>query len=141
MVIMMKKFKASITSFSLSLAAGVILTLVVPFLPNPLFSPLDGGPLDYRPRLEASAESPDGALTVKVFRQRNPEYSLYVGAEMYVRVYDREGRLVYEKLIGSDGAWDELNHAYKNIIFDGDHIRISHCWDRVFVINRLDLMR
>lgn len=141
MVMSMKKVKASITSFFLALAAGIILTSIIPLLPNPLFSPLDFGPLDYRPRLQAYAESHDGALTVKVFRQRNPEYSLYVGVEMYVRVYDRDGRMLYEKLIARDGAWDELNGAYKNITFDGNLIRINHYWNKVHVINRSDLLR
>jgi hypothetical protein len=80
-------------------------------------------------------------LTVKVFRQRNPAYSLYLGAEMYAKVYDSRGNLLYERLIGRDGAWGELNHAYKNIRFDGDAIRISECWGRSHVINRAALVR
>lgn len=137
----MRNVRSSTTSFFLSLMAGIALTLLIPWLPNPLFSPLDRGPLDYRPRLEAAAKSPDGVLTVKVFRQRNPAYSIYAGAEMYVRVYDRDGSLLHEELIGEDGAWDELNHAYKNIEFDGDLIRVSHCWGRDYVLSRANLKR
>jgi hypothetical protein len=137
----MRNVRSSTASFFLSLMAGIALALLIPTLPNPLYSPLDGGPLDYRPRLEASGKSPDGALTVKVFRQRNPLYSIYVGAKMYVRIYDKDGSLLHEKLIGEDGAWDELDHAYKNIEFDGDLIRVSNYWGRDYVVRRADLKR
>jgi hypothetical protein len=137
----MKNIRTSTFSFFLSLMVGIILTLLIPFLPNPFFSPLDSGPLDYRPRLEASAKSPDGSLTVKVFRQRNPSYSIFAGAEMYVKVYGEDGSLMHERLIGKDGAWDELNHAYKKIDFEGDVIRISHWWGRDHVISKADIKR
>jgi len=71
----MKKLRASAVAFSVTLAAGVVITLLAPVLPNPLFNPLDGGPIDYRPRQVASATSPDKTITVKVFRQRDPTYS------------------------------------------------------------------
>jgi hypothetical protein len=131
----MRRGGTSAIAFFLSLAAGIIL------LRHLVFSPLDGGPLDANPRLEATAESPERTLTVKVFRQRNPAYSLYVGAEMYVNVYDSRGGLLYEKLIGQDGAWSELDHAYKKITFDGDVIRISECWGRTHVIDRATLKK
>lgn len=137
----MSKVKYSVATFSLSMAAGIILTLLVPFLPNPLFSPLDGGPLDYRPRLVSSAVSPDGTLSVKVYRQRNPSYSLYVGAEMVAKVYDNQGRVVYEKVIGSDGAWSELDSAFEEIGFEGEDIRISQLWGRSHVIHKAELKR
>ena len=119
----MRKVRASAMAFSLSLIAGII------FLPHLLFSPLDGGPLDSRPRLEASAESPGGELSVRVYRQRNPSYSLYVGAELFVKVYGRDGGLLSEKLIGSDGAWDELDARYQ-ITFDGGQIKVVRLWCR-----------
>ena len=131
----MRRIWASVIAFSLALVAGVVL------LPRLAFSPLDGGPLDANPRLVSSAESPDRALTVEVFRRRNPSYSLYAGGEMYVNVYDSRGGLLYEKLIGQDGAWSELDHAYKNITFDGDTIRISECWGRSHVIDRAALTK
>jgi len=131
----MRTFKASFMSFTLPLVMGP-LALLIYFSPNLLFSPLDGGPLDYRARVEASAESPDKQLTVKVLRQRNPSYSAFVGAEMYVKVYDRDGRLLYDKLIGRDGAWSELNGAFQKIEFDGDSIRHSQLGGRSLLINR-----
>ena len=131
----MRTFKASFMSFILPLVMGP-LALLIYFSPNFLFSPLDRGPLDYRARLEATAESPDKELTVKVFRQRNPTYSAFVGAEMYVKVYDRDGGLLYDKLIGSDGAWSELNGAFQKIEFDGDFIRLSQLWGSSLLINR-----
>ena len=137
----MKKPGPSAVSFSLWLASGVVITLLFPFRLNPLFSPLDGGPLDYHPRLHASAVSPDGALTVKVFRQRNPSYSFFVGAELYAKVYDRDGKLLYERLIGADGAWDELNYSYREIDFDGNCIRIRQGWGRSHMIHATELAR
>ena len=137
----MRKIRASIVAFSLSLVAGGIFTLLVPVLPNPLFNPLDGGPLDYRPRLVASAMSPDKTFTVKVFRQRDPSYSLFFGAKMYAKVYDSQNRLVYERMIGSDGAWSELDGAFKEIAFEGEDIRISQLWGRSHVIHKPELSR
>jgi hypothetical protein len=137
----MNKVRVSAWVFSVSVAIGVMLTLPVQMLPNPFFNPLDGGPLDYRPRLVSSATSPDGSLTVEVFRQRDPSYSLYVGAVMHARVYDGQNRLVYEKLIGSDGAWNELDDAFEEIVFEGDHIRISQLWGRSHVIKQSELNR
>jgi len=115
---------------------GFILTFLVPRLPGPLFSPYDGGPLGYRPQLEASAVSPDGTFSVKVFRQRSPSHSWYLGAEMHVRVYDDRERVVYEKMIGIDGAWSELDDAFQDIKFEGDTICISQLWGRASVIKR-----
>jgi hypothetical protein len=119
----------------------VVVSWPATFLPAFIFSPLDSGPLDYNPRLVASAESPDKTLSVKVFRQRNPSHSRYVGAEMFARVYDERGRLIYEKLIGSDGAWSELDDAFENIDFEGESIRISQLWGRSHVINKSELKR
>jgi hypothetical protein len=136
---MMKKVRASIFAFSLSLVAG--LTLSSLSLPNPFFNSLDGGPLYYRPRQVASATSPDATLTVKVFRQRDPSYSLFYGAQMYARVYDNQNRLMYERMIGSDGAWSELDNAFEEIVFVGDRIHISQLWGRSHVINRSELSR
>jgi hypothetical protein len=124
----LKKFMIRGVSFSLAFLLGVVVSWPATFMPAFVFSPLDGGPLDYNPRLVAAAESPDKILHVKVFRRRNPSYSRYVGAEVFAKVYDERGRLVYEKLIGSDGAWSEL-------------IRISQLWGRSHVINKSELKR
>jgi len=121
--------------FSLPLLAAV---------QNLVFSPLDGGPLDYRPRQEAAAESPDGALSVRVLRQRDRSYSCCAGARVFVRVYGRDGSLRYEKLIGSDGAWSELDAKYR-IIFDADKIQVlryecrAGCANPNFVISMAEL--
>jgi hypothetical protein len=42
---------------------------------------------------------------------------------------------LYETVIGTEGAWDEMNNALKNIEFTGDDIRISHFFGRTYVIN------
>ena len=131
----MKKVKAPTDSFVLSFIVGIGMSWFIGFVPNLLFSPLDGGPLDYLLRLESSAESPDGELTVKVYRQRDTTNSRYVGAEMFARVYDRNGRLLFETVIGTEGAWDEMNGAFENIEFQEDTIRISRFFDKAYVIN------
>lgn len=130
----MKKVKAPIVSFILSFIIGIGLSLLISSLSNFLFSPFDGGPLDYLSRLESSAQSPDGELFVKVYRRRDPSNSQYVGAEMFARVYDKNERLLYETVIGTEGAWDEMNGAFKNIEFKADTIRISSFFDKAYVI-------
>src|SRR5258705_12400289 len=55
------------------------------------------GPLDSVPRKRASATSPDGALTVEVFKQRLSLFpKLRVG--ILVRVTDQTNKPLYEKI-------------------------------------------
>jgi hypothetical protein len=131
----MRKVKGSAVAFILSFTIGIGLSWLVASLPTLLFSPLDGGPLDYLPRLESSAQSPDGELIVKIYRRRDPSNSRYVGAEMFAQVSDRNGRLWYQTVIGTEGAWDEMNHAFEDIQFKGDSIHISSFFGRSYVIN------
>ena len=135
------RVKTSVLVFTLSCLFGVALTFVTRQVPDSLYSPLDGGPLGYRPQLVSSATSPDGTLLVKVFRQRNPSYSWYVGAEMFARIYDNQGTLLYEQMIGSDGAWSEVDNAFEDIKFEDDVIRISQLWGRARSIKRSELKR
>ena len=79
------------------------------------------GPLDSIPRLHATAESPDGTLKVEVYRKRvsllpNPQI------DMIAKVYDRNGNLVYERVILREGMWSETENLYRRIIFAGDEI-------------------
>jgi len=98
------------------------------------------GPLDSLPRLHASAQSPDGALTVKVYRQR---VSLPPSSEidLIARVYDRHGDLVFEEKIFQEGMWGELDTLFRNIRFDSDTISIGPGFDPgwYFVIERKGL--
>lgn len=99
------------------------------------------GPFDSLPRLRASARSPDGKLTVKVFRQMLQHFpSLRVG--LFVRVYNDQEKLIYERKIFEDGWWDEdFGEMYKNIVFDGEEIRIGPKFDAAdyFVIRKSEL--
>lgn len=99
------------------------------------------GPLDSFSRLRASARSPDGKLTVKVSREMLQHYpSLRVG--VFVRVYDDEENLLYERKIFEDGWWDEdLGEMYKKIVFDDQEIRIGPKFDPsdYFVIPKSEL--
>lgn len=99
------------------------------------------GPFDSLPRLRASARSPDGKFTVKVFREMVQHYpSLRVG--LFVRVYDDKEHLIYERKIFEDGWWDEdFGEMYKNIVFEGEEIRIGPKFDTTdyFVIRKSEL--
>ena len=98
------------------------------------------GPLDSLPRLHASAQRPDGALTVRVYRQR---VSLAPSSQIDViaKVYDRRGNLVFEQKIFQEGMWSELDTLCRNIIFVGDGIRIGPGFDPDwhYVIGKADL--
>ena len=84
----MSKAKASALTFGVALTLSLLLTGSLLSLPDLFISPLDGGPLNFRPQLVSSARSPDGMVSVKVFRQRIPSHSRYVGGGMRVHVYD-----------------------------------------------------
>lgn len=85
------------------------------------------GPVDPVPRLHASAESPDGAFTVKVYRQR--VFSLtHSEVEVIAEVYDRQGELLLEREIFSEGWWHEMDLMFRKVSFVGDEIRIGPKW-------------
>ena len=139
------KSKATLSALVLALTfiLGVVISFPATYLPQlpawlpPMFS--DGGPIGYKPQLVSSAKSPDGTLLVKVFRQRNPSGSACFGAEMHAKVFDDQGRLLYQEMIGSDGSWTELDDAFEEITFEGNLIRISQLWGRSRVIDRSQL--
>jgi hypothetical protein len=138
----MRKFTIRAFMFISSLVAGVALTWLV--APSLFISPLDGGPLDYKPRLEASAESPDHRLSVRVYRQR-PDYSLVLtGAVVTVKVYDKDGSVIYEQAIMNDATWSELDARYM-VTFDRDRINIigvncrAGCPDPIHIIRMAEL--
>jgi len=60
------------------------------------------GLLDYIPRLRASATSPDGELTVMVYRKRLMPRPVFPRMGAIAKVYDRSGNLVYENIIFHD---------------------------------------
>ena len=84
------------------------------------------GALDYIPRLHASAKSPDGALTVMVYRKRLSPGPFFARLGAIAEVYDGDGKLVYKDTIYKDDDWDDtLGDAYKQISFTDDEIRIG----------------
>lgn len=84
------------------------------------------GSLDYIPRLHASATSPDGTLRVMVYRKRLAMRPIFPRMGAVARIYDQDGRLVYDKTIYSDDDWDDtVGEAYKEISFTDDEIRIG----------------
>lgn len=98
------------------------------------------GPLDSFPRLHASAQSPDGELTVEVYRKR---VSLPPSSriELIAKVYDKEGHPIFEKTIFAEGMWSELDSLCRNIVFAEDQIRIGPSFDPYwnYVIDRAEL--
>ena len=81
------------------------------------------GPVDPIPRLHASAVSPGGEVTVKVYRKRvslrPPEVAVFA------RVYDRRGELLLEKKVFADGSWYDAERMFRRITFEGGEIRIG----------------
>lgn len=132
--------KFAVLAFPLTLVVGVWvsgLSLFPIFIPANLPPFADGGPIGCVSQLEAEASN--GDLTVKVYRQRIPGHSCFLGAEMHALIYNRQGRLISDKMIGSDGMWSELDNAYKNIEFDHDAIRLRELWGRTYVIQLSEL--
>ena len=68
-------------------------------------------------------------------------YSWLRGAEIHLKIYDRQDKVLYEEMIGSDGAWSELDNAFEDIRFDDDVIRISQLWGRSYLIKQSELRR
>lgn len=103
------------------------------------------GLLDYIPRLRASAQSPDGELTVQVYQQRLAPGPVFARMGAVAKVYDRGGTLVYEEVIFHDDDWDDtVGSAYKRITFEGDEILIGPGFydsRRAFVIRKADLRK
>jgi hypothetical protein len=99
------------------------------------------GPLDSIPRLRASAISPDRSLTVKVYKQRLALYpNLRVG--VLVKIYDEEGRKIYDKIIFEDGWWNEdIGEMYTRIMFNDSEILIGPKFspDEYYIIKKDDL--
>ena len=81
------------------------------------------GPVDSIPRLHASAESPDGAVTVKVYRKRS---SLrHPKVVVLARVYDRRGELLLQKELFEGGWWYDTELMFRHITFRGGEIRLG----------------
>lgn len=81
---------------------------------------------DFIPRLRASAVSPDGAFTVKVYEKRLFPRPIFARIGASAQVYDSGGNLVYEKLIyGDDDFDDTVGNSFNQISFEGDEIRIG----------------
>lgn len=84
------------------------------------------GAIDFIPRLRASANSPDGRWTVRVYQQRLVAGPLFPRMGAVARVYDRNEGLVFENIIFDDDDWDdELGGSFNTILFEGEEIRIG----------------
>ena len=103
------------------------------------------GVFDYIPHLRASAKSPDGALTVKVYQKRLMPRPFFPRMGAIAKVYDGDGNLVYEKLFFRDSDWDDtLGYAFKEISFEGEEIRISPGFydpSQAYVIRKSELKK
>jgi hypothetical protein len=101
------------------------------------------GVIDYIPRLRASAVSPDGSITVKVYQKRLQSGPLFARMGAVAKVYDRGGHVVYENVIFHDDDWDNtVGQAFNEIAFVGDEIRIGpgfYARSQIYVIRTSDL--
>lgn len=98
------------------------------------------GPLDPIPRLRASATSPDGSLTVKVYQNRIVLFPPR-GVRVVVKVFNKQGETVYEKNVFEDGWWHDVGLMYNKIDFEADEIRVGpkQRVEDYFVIKRAEL--
>jgi hypothetical protein len=103
------------------------------------------GVFDYIPRLRASAKSPDGVLTVKVYQKRLMPRPFFPRMGAVAKVYDGNGDVVYENIIFRDSDWeDTLGSTFNQISFEGEEIRIGPGFydsTQVYVIRKSDLKR
>lgn len=101
------------------------------------------GMIDYIPQLRASAQSPDGKLIVSIYQQRLFPRPFFPRMGAFARVTDRNGNLLYEKVIYHDDDWDDtVGNAFNKITFEANEIRISpgvYEPNKPFVINESDL--
>ena len=102
------------------------------------------GMIDYIPQLRASAKSPDGELTVSVYRHRLFPRPFFPRMGAFARIINRNGDLLYEKVIYHDDDWDDtVGNAFNKIDFEANEIRISpgaYDPNKPFIINESDLV-
>ena len=98
---------------------------------------------DYIPRLRASAKSPDGMLTVAVYQKRLMPRPFFPRMGATAKIYDRNGNLIYERIIFNDDDWDDtVGNAFKEISFVDDEIRIGpgfYAPEQIYVIKKSEL--
>ncbi|MEQ1643317.1 MAG: hypothetical protein ABL959_07755 [Pyrinomonadaceae bacterium] len=101
------------------------------------------GLIDYIPQLRASAQSPDGELSVSVYQKRMTPRPFFARMGAYVQIIDQKGALVYKKEIYHDDDFDDtVGVAFKDIVFEGDEIRIGpgvYIPNKYFIIKRSEL--
>ena len=101
------------------------------------------GFLDYIPRLRASAKSPDGSLTVRIYQQRIIPRPFFARMGATAKIYNNQGNLIFEKEIYHDDDWDDtVGTAYNKIEFVGEEIRIGpgpYDPNKPYVIRKSDL--
>ncbi len=83
------------------------------------------GLYDYIPQLRASAVSPDGRFSVKVYQKRLMPRPFFPRMGATAEVYDRSGNLIYEKLIYNDDDWDDAVSGFNEISFESNEIHIG----------------
>ena len=96
------------------------------------------GPIDHIPRIRVSATSPDGALSVNVYKKRLSISRVGI----LVRISNQRKQLIYDRIIHVDGWWHwDFEGMYSKISFEGEEIRIGPRYspDEYFVITRQEL--
>lgn len=100
------------------------------------------GLYDYIPQLRASAKSPDGEFSVRVYQKRFSPRPFFPRMGVIAKIYDKNETLLYEKIIYEDDDWDDtVGFVYKEISFDGEEIHIgpgAYDPSRICVIKKAD---
>lgn len=81
-------------------------------------------PVDASPHLYRSAKSPDGVWTVNLYRRHRPP-GLGDTVDISVRVYDRQGGLVFERSLYIVDSWKQAEDYCSDIVFENEEIRLG----------------
>ena len=101
----------------------IAIIITIPILGFAVYS----GVFNYRrtaPHLYRSAQSPDRAWTVNLYRNYR-YFGLVSPVDITVRVFDRDSKQVFEKHIYIVDYWRQAEPYAGDIKFEGDKIRIG----------------
>jgi hypothetical protein len=84
------------------------------------------GPLDPYPRMYTASESPDGTLSVELYRKKATWLCPSDCVDVLVRVRDNQRKVLYEDRIYQVDMWDDVNDGrYSEVLFHDDEILVG----------------
>ena len=103
------------------------------------------GSMGFIPRLRASSQSPDGAWTVNVYEKRLWPRPFFPRMGAVAKVFDKDQKLVFEKVIYHDDDFDDtVGTSFNTVSFVGDEALIGpdpYIQGKNFVINLAELRK